>query len=281
MWNPFRRKSAQEPFPRPEWPPIQDLDSIDLVGKRRDGGVDLAIVASQPIDDSGQTLECIRHKVRTYLAVIALEEFQAEMGHPPLENTTIIIACEHPIHPRAQGVIEECRAAAAAQGVRLEVRKAVGPTPAPAPEGNQLEQSIRPATDADLGCISAQEAAVLGILRAQYGEVQLRHTEDDLRLLQRLHDDSILRAGQENELECVGIVFGQVLAAQTPLRWITVEWQGERVLGLQYPNTTVTVLPGSMIAKRVNRGERIDFVSLFRSTVAQVEQMKDDPGYKR
>jgi len=111
--------------------------------------------------------------------------------------------------------------------------------------------------------------------------VQLRQTEDDLRLLQRLQDEGMPGAGQEDELACVGIVFGQVLAAQTPLRWITVEWQGERVLGLQYPNTTVIVFPGSMIAKRVNRGEQVDFISLFRSVVDQVEQMKDDPEYKR
>lgn len=125
MWNPFRRKPAEEPFPKPEWPPIQDLDNVAITGKRRDGGVDLVIVASQPIDASAETRESIRHKVRTYLSVIGLEEFQAEMGRPPREKVAIIIACEHPIHPKAQAVIEECRALAAAQGVRLDVRKSM------------------------------------------------------------------------------------------------------------------------------------------------------------
>jgi hypothetical protein len=123
MWNPFRRKPAEAPFPKPEWPPIQELDSIDITGKRSDGGVDLVIIASQPIDDSPQTLESIRQKVQTYLAVIGVEEFQAEMGHPPRDKTAIILSCDHPIHPKAQAVIEECRASALMQGVRLEVRK--------------------------------------------------------------------------------------------------------------------------------------------------------------
>ena len=125
MWNPFRRKPAEEPFPKPEWPPIQELDNVDITGKRRDGGVDLVIVASRPIDASPETLESIRHKVRTYLAVIGSEEFQAETGYPPREKTAIILVCEHPIHPRAQAVIEGCRTSAAAQVVRLEVRKSV------------------------------------------------------------------------------------------------------------------------------------------------------------
>jgi hypothetical protein len=126
MWNPFRRKPTEEPFPKPEWPPIQELDSIDLTGQRRDGGIDLGIVASQPIDDSPETLESIRRKVQTYLTVIGREAFQAEMDHPPREKTAIIVICDHLIHPTAQAVIEECRAAAAAQGVRLEVRKSSG-----------------------------------------------------------------------------------------------------------------------------------------------------------
>src|SRR5262245_48133852 len=223
----FRRKRVEEPFPTPPWPPIQSLDSIDITGKRHDGGVDLVIVASQPIDGSPQTLESIRRKVGTYLKAIGLEEFQAEMGHPPPGKTAIIIACEHPIHPKALAVISQCQAAAAARGVRLEVRKSMDSAPSPLPKGgNEMEQSIRPTTEADRNRISAQVAAVQGMLRSRYGDVQLRQTEDDLRLLQRLQDDGVLQAGQEDELECIGIVFGQVLAARTPLRWVTAEWQG-------------------------------------------------------
>src|SRR5688572_27402266 len=123
MWNPFRSKPADEPFPVPEWPPIQQLDSVDLTGKRRDGGVDLIIVASQPLDDSNETLECIQQKVETYLAVIDCDAFQSEMGHPPRDKIAIIIACDFPIHARALKVIEECQASAAGQGVKLIVRK--------------------------------------------------------------------------------------------------------------------------------------------------------------
>jgi hypothetical protein len=281
MWNPFRRKPAEEPVPKPEGAPIQQLDSIDITAKKRDGGVDLVIVASRPLDDSPDTLGRIRQKVGTYLVAIGVEEFQKEMGHPPRDKTTIIIICEHAIHPKALAVIAQCKVTAAAQGIRLEVRNSVAGPPIPLPEGaNELAQSIQRAAQDDRDQIAAHAATVLEMLRARYGDVQLHRTEDDLRLLQRLHDDGGLQAGQERELEAVGIVFGEVLAARTPLKWITVEWQGERSLGLKYPNSNIIVFPGSMIAKRVNRGERVEFESLFRSTVDHVEQMKDDPGYK-
>ena len=40
MWSVFGKRPAAggNGFPKPEWPPIQELDSIDLVGKRDDGG---------------------------------------------------------------------------------------------------------------------------------------------------------------------------------------------------------------------------------------------------
>lgn len=123
MWNPFRRKPSEAAFPKPEWPPIQNFDSVDLTGKRRDGGVDLVIVASQPLDDSEETLASIRQKVETYLEVVDIDEFQSEMGHPPRNKTSIVIACDYPIHPAAMDVIKECETAASAKGIKLVLRQ--------------------------------------------------------------------------------------------------------------------------------------------------------------
>ena len=110
-------------FPKPQWPPIQELESVDLTGKRRDGGVDLLIVVSQPLDGSADTLAAIRQKVGYYLDVIDLPEFQAEMGHPPRDRTPIIFACDFPIHPWATAAIAECQAVAARRGVRVVVQQ--------------------------------------------------------------------------------------------------------------------------------------------------------------
>jgi hypothetical protein len=54
-----------------------------------------------------------------------MEGFQKEYGHPPLEQTRIILFCEHPIHPAAMAVIEESGTKAAKQGVRLELRRSM------------------------------------------------------------------------------------------------------------------------------------------------------------
>jgi hypothetical protein len=110
-------------FPKPKWPPIQDLESVDLCGKRWDGGVDLAIIASQPLDDSADTLNRIRRKVVYYLDVIDLPEFQADLEHPPRDRIMIILRCDHAIHPCAAAVIAECQASAGRRGVLLVVQQ--------------------------------------------------------------------------------------------------------------------------------------------------------------
>jgi Domain of unknown function (DUF3806) len=277
MSSPFLRTPDEESFPKAEWPPIQDLDSIDIVVKRKDGGLDLAIVATQPIDDSPETLESIRHKVYAYLTEIDQEEFQVEMGHPPRDKTVITIVCDCPIHPKALTVIAQCRVTTKVHGVRLELRKSFGSAPIPLPEGGtEMRQSVRQTTQADRDQIFDQSAAALTMLRFRYGDVKLRQNEDDLRLLQQLHDDGGLQDGKDVELEAVGIAFGEILAARAPFQWITVEWQGERLRALQYRESGVFVYPGSMIAKRVNRAETVNFRSLYFSTLALVEQMNND-----
>jgi len=110
-------------FPKPQWPPIQNLESVDITLKRNDGGVELLIVVSQPLDDSPETLDSIRRKVRYYLDVIDLDEFQEEMGYPPREETAIIIRCDFPMHPPALEVLGACQAEAAKRGVGLTVAR--------------------------------------------------------------------------------------------------------------------------------------------------------------
>jgi hypothetical protein len=144
-----------------------------------------------------------------------------------------------------------------------------------------VEETIRPATEADLASIAAQEAVVLGMLRSRYGTPELGRDESDLHLMQRLLDERAVRPEQNRELECLGTVLGQVFASTTPLRWITVEYGGRRQLALQYPGTTVIVFPGSMILKRVQEGRVVDVDELFHSVVYQVGRMKDDPEYQR
>jgi hypothetical protein len=152
-----------------------------------------------------------------------------------------------------------------------------GPRPFEIP----IPQKVTPPNEEDRARIAKQEARALELLQARYGNISFQHDENDLKLLQRAVDDKLVRSDQTHELQCLGVVLGQVFAQQTPLQWVSVEDQFGRDLALQYPDTTVIVFPLTMISKRVEDGREIDVSAIYRTIAAQVEQMKDDPEYKR
>ncbi|WP_428939444.1 hypothetical protein [Fontivita pretiosa] len=102
-------------------PPIQNLDSVDIVGRRKDGGVDLFIVASGPLDPSPQTQRLLLSKVQSYLEQINTPAFQAEFQNPPAEKVRIVISCEHEVHPLIQALIERCKPWVAQNNARIEL----------------------------------------------------------------------------------------------------------------------------------------------------------------
>jgi hypothetical protein len=62
--------------------PIQNLGSIDFLGARNDGGVDLFIVASSCLDGSPEHQKLLLDKIRGYLSYIGSTRTSLEI-HPP------------------------------------------------------------------------------------------------------------------------------------------------------------------------------------------------------
>jgi hypothetical protein len=59
--------------------PIQNLDQIDIVGKRNDGGVDLIVVVSAPLLDSQAHKDLLREKVKMYAREIQAPQFRLDL----------------------------------------------------------------------------------------------------------------------------------------------------------------------------------------------------------
>jgi hypothetical protein len=101
--------------------PIQNLDAVDIIGERLDGGVDLVVVCSGPLDDSADTLGRLNQKVRNYLREVASENFRARFGIEA--GVAIFVSCAHPVSGAAGGLINVLRQEASAHGVGLQLVK--------------------------------------------------------------------------------------------------------------------------------------------------------------
>jgi len=96
--------------------PIGAVDSIDIIGVRKDGGIDTIIVCPTCLDDSNETLHALRTKTQTYLRQISSKEFIAQYGTGPVK---IFIACDHAVSGRAMELIDELALEAANERVLL------------------------------------------------------------------------------------------------------------------------------------------------------------------
>jgi hypothetical protein len=104
-------------------PPIQNLDSLDLVGERKEGGVDLVIVCSGPLDESADTLRRIDQKIRGYITAATKTGFASAYPAALDGPTTIFLSCDHPISTGALGLINELGRIAGLQNIEVQIVK--------------------------------------------------------------------------------------------------------------------------------------------------------------
>jgi hypothetical protein len=102
--------------------PIGDVNTVDVVGVRKDGGLDMVISVTGPIDGSPLTLVKLETKIRNYIKGATSEAFLGQYGRRVGVPVTILISCVHHITEPARDLIEKLRAAAAEYGIRVELQ---------------------------------------------------------------------------------------------------------------------------------------------------------------
>ena len=101
--------------------PIQNLDSFDIVGERNDGGVDLIVVCSGPLDDSAETQALLRGKIQNYLNTAIHPNFANVYAAAKDGPVRIVLACQHEISPVSQATIAELTEKGGAIGINITV----------------------------------------------------------------------------------------------------------------------------------------------------------------
>ena len=77
--------------------PIQNIDQIDIVGKRNDGGVDLIVVVSGPLLGSQSHKSLLQAKVQTYADEIGRPQFRPGLGIDDSSRIEILIVSDQPV----------------------------------------------------------------------------------------------------------------------------------------------------------------------------------------
>ena len=79
----------------------------------------------------------------------------------------------------------------------------------------------------------------------------------------------------------LGIVWGDVICREADTEWVTAEWDGTRMFAVNVPKTTVLLFPITMLEKRRDSNEDVDFGLFLKNTREAIEKMKANPEYQR
>lgn len=100
--------------------PIQNIDCIDILGRRKDGGVDLVVVVSGPLENVADHLECVEAKIQTYIRELSSLEFLEQFQEDGISKQ-ILLATEHSIDRAVLTLIDSLRRPAAEVGATLQI----------------------------------------------------------------------------------------------------------------------------------------------------------------
>jgi len=118
----------------------------------------------------------------------------------------------------------------------------------------------------DITRLDGQRAVIAAEAKQRYGVASLTRSEKDLEVLQSLLEGGVFNKSQTYQLQCLGVVFGDVLASLFPLKWVIVTDEYGSDPTLQLGNTSININALTMISKRVERDEQVNVFDLLQKT---------------
>jgi len=134
--------------------------------------------------------------------------------------------------------------------------------------GDRGRRRILPLEASDERQLEIQRKTVDELARRHVGTPLSGGDPDDLRILQALLDQGVLDPDQVYELQALGVVLGDVMAAQLGFRWVVVQDEIGRSRALRFDDTDTLVFPVTMISKRVEGDVRFAVSELYAKAEA-------------
>ena len=164
-----------------------------------------------------------------------------------------------------------------------EAEGAQGP-PVMAPEDlenyhfdKQRETKAPRVKDLNLGqkfILDSNRQNIKDLMTRRLGIVTIKQDLGDLKKIQEVVDRKIINNGDVEQWQALGVVFGDVLAAELDLNWVSYEDELGSSKALRWKKTENYVFPVTMLSKRVQYKEKVDVFALFEQIKLDVVAME-------
>jgi Domain of unknown function (DUF3806) len=119
-----------------------------------------------------------------------------------------------------------------------------------------------------------QRDALDTLARNSLGRQFKGETESDLKLLQALLDEKLVRPDQVRELQGMGILLGDLLANDLDMHWVIYEDRRGRSRALRYKNSQEYLFPVTMISRRQTVGNDKPVAEIYDKAYAIIDPLR-------
>ena len=111
--------------------------------------------------------------------------------------------------------------------------------------------------------LQQQRNRVDELARFDLGRQLQTDKNNNLGILQTLLDRRVVTADQTLELQAMGVVLGDLLAAELGMKWVIYEDRYGRSRALQLGSSDNFLFPITMISRRVEAGAQVDVTAVY------------------
>jgi hypothetical protein len=101
--------------------PLTASDNLDVIGERKDGGVDMVISTSGPLDATDETCRLLNEKLSTYLYAAVHPNFANVYPEARKGRVRIFVSDSHSISERARCLVESFSREAFTRNVEVHI----------------------------------------------------------------------------------------------------------------------------------------------------------------
>ncbi|MFV8820046.1 DUF3806 domain-containing protein [Haliea sp. E17] len=130
------------------------------------------------------------------------------------------------------------------------------------------EPVIEDLTAIDRQYLNNQRASIEDIVASNYGARISGDRERDIALLQRVLDERLVRNDQARQLQAMGVILGDLLAADLGMHWVVYRDKLGRSHALRYLDSDIYLFPVTMISRRREVGNLTPVAEIY-TDVAQ------------
>lgn len=142
------------------------------------------------------------------------------------------------------------------------------------------EWHSQPLSEVDWHYMETQHDAINDLARSHFGRSLNGEKINDIAILQRLLDDSVVGREQVSLLQAMGLILGELLKREKGLTWVAYTDQYGRSRSLQVPGIDREfIFPATRISRLVEVGAKVDVGAIYRELEQAVTDIRNKPPF--